>query len=411
MSVEQIQALVDEAAARLGRAVLVDDRDLRLVAASKDFGDADPARVWSLLHRRTRPEDVRHDELTRLPGPGYVPENPALELWQRLCVPVRCQGLLLGFVWVTDRYGEMSPEQVADVTDTAAEIGALLRERLVAGERDRALHRELVEALLSRDGATRAEAWEEAVDRGLLDEGGHLAVLFVRRAGPGTGAGAGTGTGSLPDVARLARDRPGLRALTATWPRRAIAVLAGPPGDGPGSSALTPSVRALADEIGKAGPWRVAVGGPVPGPEGLPAARRQADIALSTLRTAGVACWAELSADALLAQFPRQLWAGALLPAGIARLLADPSALVLLPTLSAFLDCAGEAQRTAAQLRVHRTTLYYRLSRIEQISGLNLRDGRDRLLAHLALRLHHLHGTRTFPTDVEEAARNPRRDD
>ena len=402
MSVEQIQALVDELAARLGRAVLVDDRDLRLVAASRDFGDADPARVWSLLHRRTRPEDVRHEEITRLDGPGYVPENPALELWQRLCVPVRCQGLLLGFIWVTDRYGEMSPEQVADVTGSAARIGVLLHDRLVAGERDRALHTELVEALLSRDAATRDEAWDEAVDRGLLDDGGHLAVLFVRRAASGD---ATPGKAFLPDVERLARDHPGLRALAATWPRRAIAVVAGRPGedlDGP--------ARALAHETGKAGPWRVAVGGPVPGPAGLPAARRQADIALSTLRAAGVACWAELSADALLAQFPRQLWTGALLPAGIARLLADPSATVLLPTLSAFLDCAGEAQRTAAQLQVHRTTLYYRLSRIEQISGLSLRDGRDRLLAHLALRLHDLHGAPAVATDVEEAGRNLRRD-
>src|SRR5208283_5228915 len=66
MSVEQIQALADGLATRLGRAVLVDDRDLRLVAASEDFGDADPARVWSLLHRRTRPEDVRHEEIARL---------------------------------------------------------------------------------------------------------------------------------------------------------------------------------------------------------------------------------------------------------------------------------------------------------------------------------------------------------
>jgi hypothetical protein len=393
MSVDSIQALVDELAARLGRAVLVDDRDLRLVAASRDFGDADPARVWSLLHRRTRPEDVGHEELIRLPGPGYVPENPAAELWQRLCVPVRCQGLLLGFVWVTDRYGEMPPDQVTDVTGTAARIGVLLHDRLVAGERDRVLHRELVEGLLSRDAATRDEAWDEAVDRGLLDDGGHLAVLFVRRGASGD---APAGTAFLPDVERLARDQPGLRALAATWPRRAIALVTGRAGedlDGP--------VRALAGEIGKAGPWRVAVGGPVPGPAGLPAARRQADIALSTLRAAGVACWAELSADALLAQFPRQLWANALLPAGIARLLADPSASVLLPTLSAFLDCAGEAQRTAARLQVHRTTLYYRLSRIEQISGLSLRDGRDRLLAHLALRLCQLHGAPAVPTSVE----------
>jgi sugar diacid utilization regulator len=183
---------------------------------------------------------------------------------------------------------------------------------------------------------------------------------------------------------------------------------------GSSGECLDQAVRALADDLGQAGSWRVGVGGPVPGMDELPAARRQADIALSTLDGSGVACWTELSADALLAQFSRQQWADALLPAGVARLLADPAASVFVPTLSAFLDCAGEAQRAAAQLRIHRTTLYYRLSRIEHISGLSLRDGRDRLLVHLALRLHQLHGAPSrpagaLPTDVEEQARNLRR--
>jgi hypothetical protein len=414
MSVEQIQALADGLATRLGRAVLVDDRELRLVAASQDFGDADPARVWSLLHRRTRPEDVRHDEIARLPGPGYVPENPELQLWQRLCVPIRCQGMLLGFVWITDRFGEIPPEKVADSERTAAEIGELLRDRLVAADRDRALHADLVERLLSRDAATRSEAGDEAVDRGLLDERGDVAVLLVRRAvaddvpaGAPPAAGSpdtGSPTVFLPDIERLARDHPGLRTLSARWPRRAIAVVASRPGE-----CLDRSVRALADELGKTGPWRVGVGGPVPGLAELPTARRQADIALSTLTDGGVACWTGLSADGLLAQFPRQLWRDALLPAGVARLLADPAGPALLPTLSTFLDCAGEAQRTAARLRIHRTTLYYRLSRIEQISGLSLRDGRDRLLAHLALRLHHLYGAPAPATDVQEPASNPQR--
>jgi hypothetical protein len=414
MSVEKIQALVDGLATRLGRAVLVDGRDLRLIAASQDFGDADPARVWSLLHRRTRPEDVRHDEITRLPGPGYVPENPELELWQRLCVPVRCQGLLLGFVWITDRFGEIPAEQVADSARTAAEIGVLLRDRLLDGERDRALHQELVERLLSPDAAGRRAAWDEAVDRGLLDEGGQVAVLVVRHGAVGSSAASEPGTDQPPgasrcDVERVSRDHPGLRVLSTCWPRRAVAVVTGRPGE-----SLGRPVRALADDLSKAGSGRVGLGGPVPGMTELPAARRQADIALSTLGDSGVACWTELGADALLAQFPRQLWADALLPAGLSRLFSDPAAPVLLPTLSAFLDCAGEAQRTAARLRVHRTTLYYRLGRIEQISGLSLRDGRDRLLAHLALRLHQLHGTVSLPTgalptDVEEPARNLRR--
>lgn len=386
MSVEQIQALADGLATRLGRAVLVDDRELRLVAASEDFGDADPARVWSLLHRRTRPEDVRHEEIARLTGPGYVAENPALELWQRLCVPVRHQGLLLGYVWITDRFGDLTEEQVADSAHTAAEIGVLLHGRLLAGGRDRARRHELVEDLLSPDAATRSAARDEAVDRGLLDEDGPAAVVLIRH-------GAGN-----EDVERVFRNQPGVRTLTACWPQRATVLVTGRDGEWLGRS-----VRALPGE------WRIGAGGPVRGLAELPVAKRQAAIALSTVEGSGAACWTELSAEALLAQFPHQAWADALLPAGAARLLADPAAATLLPTLGTFLDCAGDVQRTAAELRIHRATLYHRLSRIEQLSGLSLRDGRDRLLMHLALRLHDMYGAPRLATDDGERGRNPRR--
>src|ERR1035441_10114233 len=129
MSIEQIQSLVDALASRLRRAVVVDDQDLRLIAVSEDFGDADPARIWSLLHRRTRPEDVAYAEIKRLAGPVRIPENPALELWQRLCVPIRCQGLLLGFTWITDRYGDLADDQIADAAQTAEALGVVLRGR------------------------------------------------------------------------------------------------------------------------------------------------------------------------------------------------------------------------------------------------------------------------------------------
>ncbi len=51
-----------------------------------------------------------------------------------------------------------------------------------------------------------------------------------------------------------------------------------------------------------------------------------------------------------------------------------------------FLDCAGQASRTAALLGIHRQTLYYRLGRVEQLTGLDLGDGEDRLLLHMALK-------------------------
>jgi DNA-binding PucR family transcriptional regulator len=59
----------------------------------------------------------------------------------------------------------------------------------------------------------------------------------------------------------------------------------------------------------------------------------------------------------------------------------------LVATAAAFLDHAGNVQRAAAELRIHRQTLYYRLRRIEQLTGLDLGDGRARLRLHLAVTL------------------------
>jgi DNA-binding PucR family transcriptional regulator len=68
------------------------------------------------------------------------------------------------------------------------------------------------------------------------------------------------------------------------------------------------------------------------------------------------------------------------------RALLEPGHREMARTAEAFLDCAGQAGRTAARLGIHRQTLYYRLSRVEQLTGLDLDDGEDRLLLHMALK-------------------------
>lgn len=57
-----------------------------------------------------------------------------------------------------------------------------------------------------------------------------------------------------------------------------------------------------------------------------------------------------------------------------------------------YLDTAGDAKRTVAQLHIHRATLYYRLRRIEELTDLDLSRGDDRLAAHLSLKLARLVG-------------------
>ncbi len=59
-------------------------------------------------------------------------------------------------------------------------------------------------------------------------------------------------------------------------------------------------------------------------------------------------------------------------------------------TLETYLDHAGDVKSTAAELWLHRTTLYYRLRRIEEVAGVDLNRGEDRLLCHVALRLSRL---------------------
>lgn len=60
----------------------------------------------------------------------------------------------------------------------------------------------------------------------------------------------------------------------------------------------------------------------------------------------------------------------------------------LIKTLEAFYDNLGNLARTAEALHVHRNTLLYRITRINEISGLDLDDSEERLSLWLALKTH-----------------------
>lgn len=123
----------------------------------------------------------------------------------------------------------------------------------------------------------------------------------------------------------------------------------------------------------------------------LPAAWAQATAAARTAAArpllGPVAQWSEIGPYRMLAA----LAAG---PADdpATRALLGPAHRELARTAEVFLDCAGQAGRAAAALGIHRQTLYYRLGRVEQLTGLDLDEGEDRLLLHMALKASRLHG-------------------
>jgi hypothetical protein len=116
-------------------------------------------------------------------------------------------------------------------------------------------------------------------------------------------------------------------------------------------------------------------------------ARAAARVAASVPRFSPVAHWAELGAWRPVTEL------GGPDPV-VVSLLADP---VLTETAEVYLDCAGSASRAATALSIHRQTLYYRLSRIAAVTGLDLADGDARLLLHTSLRAAHLQRTPGLP--------------
>ncbi|MDT3399139.1 helix-turn-helix domain-containing protein, partial [Streptomyces sp. B1866] len=116
----------------------------------------------------------------------------------------------------------------------------------------------------------------------------------------------------------------------------------------------------------------------------VPAAWREAYAAARAARAeprlGPVAAWPDIGAYRLLTALP------AADPDPAVRTLLQPAHAVLAHTAEVYLDCAGQAGRTARELGVHRQTLYYRLSRAAQLTGLDLASGADRLLLHMALK-------------------------
>jgi DNA-binding PucR family transcriptional regulator len=73
-------------------------------------------------------------------------------------------------------------------------------------------------------------------------------------------------------------------------------------------------------------------------------------------------------------------------------LLGDVTYAHLLHTLETYLDLAGSVVATARALCLHRTSLYYRLQRVEELAGTDLKDGGERLRLRLSVKLARLAG-------------------
>ena len=102
--------------------------------------------------------------------------------------------------------------------------------------------------------------------------------------------------------------------------------------------------------------------------------------------------WEDLGAYRLLARAAATPRAQELIHPGLPKLFDLHSKESLVQTLEAYLDNGCDTKLTAESLFLHRASLYYRLQRIEAITGTSLKSGADRLALHSGLKLARLVG-------------------
>lgn len=371
---EEYQELIDEVSALLGTPATLEGRDFALIAfgahdSEDDAGTMDPVRTRSILRRRSTPAVRAWFEsfgITRASGPVRIPAEPgAGVLTGRICLPARHGGVVYGYIWLLD-HGTLGLDdpRLAAAGRAADRIG-----RLLAGQARAGAHRgELLHALLTAPPAAVPAAAAELAEA-VRRESQEALVLAAVTPAADPPAGPAAVPGGPAALCALPLDG-----------RPALAALLRPRGEGGPAQAAAVAARLLAGHPGAV----AGVSAPAAEFAALPEAWRQAGDAARAARAEPrlrpVARWDELGPYRLLTAL-----AGRPTDPAVAALLR-PAHRELARTAESYLDHAGQAGRTAAALGVHRQTLYYRLSRVGQLTGLDLADGGDRLLLHMALK-------------------------
>lgn len=381
---------VRELASSLGGPITIESVDGELLAFSPHDGLADPLRQLSILTQEAVPPELGlavRRWLARFPlvdgSITHVPGNVELGILPRVAVPVEGEEGLRGVVWVlmpTDGSWEgLAPRARALLDDLGSALGA-------GGRRHDDAVGTLEDLFSPLDAVSAAAARRLAVQHGWSRELG-MAVLVLRPS-PGwtidleaalqTGLRVADLTLGLHPAFGITRDDEAILVVPAAATTQAA--LAGALADA--------WVGALPDTVGRH--VRIGIAGWQPDLAHLRAGRDQARIAADLAdQDRPLQRWDRLGVLALAGALPTRV-ASSLVSPRVHRLLEQDPDGVLRRTVETYLDMAGRGTAAAERLRLHRTTLYYRLQRVQELTGVDLQDGQDRLELHLGLKFSHL---------------------
>jgi len=399
-----LQELAEELAEMLERSVAIDDARLRLLAHSPHRGEVDRARTESIIRRAVPRELVDYVYTCRDEATGLFVVTPRADLGledTRIGYPIVHQGSLLGFVWLLHSEGPADGEHQDAAEHAAAAAAVLIHREHLRGGSVRARDRELMDRLLGPDEGVRTAAAGAIRDEGLFT-GAAYSVIVAEVDRP-------DGRPTEEDRLALASGLAVVRSrrlpqdvLTVERGDSVILVVAASLGDDARERLLALAARLRETVLAESDTARCWVGVSrsrhdlAEAHRGVDEAMRAARVSRRVRTLGAVTAVETLGVYELLDQVPDDALRTMIHP-GLLELVEQGSRTdSLVRTLEVFLDSAGDVKAASEQLFAHRTSLYYRLRRIQELAGLDLSNGDDRLTAHLGLRIVRLmgiHGT------------------
>lgn len=393
---DRLQDLADQ----LGKPLVVLDVDLRVMAVSVHETDLDRMRL-SLLSagKNVALTDtmVKQHRLTSAVGPVRV--SSGADDTMRVVLPLRHEKRLFGYLyyWDDSVRGDLSQQEQDLLADGGAELGMLLSFRLSDLHYRMEHSRRLLTGLLGESSADRSRCAFGLLEEGLIENVDQYSVLVYRTPGA-----------SSISVTRLAVEA----TMEFTARSTTVKIVGGILGS-EGVLLFPRRVNRTRLQAIMARPGleqaRAGVGSVQGSLVQAAESYREARLAWQASRAdparyGRAAFWDDLGVDRLLLQLPLQDLTPTQFPAGVGRLLESPNGRDLARTLDTYLSAGGDVKETARRLGIHRSTLYYRLDRIRDVTGCDISDGVTRMDLHTGLRVAQLAGILPSPLESDGAS-------
>ncbi len=378
----ELQDVVDEASAVLGADTTLEDVEFNLIAYGSQRFAVDSVRQDSILRRHST-QGVRdwfeQFGISRSAGPVRTPPDPDQGLRARLCFPIRWHGITHGYLWALDEETPLDSPGVERVQALAEQAAAFLAQLSRRREEDAYA----VSDLLSTDVDKVDQAARRVEKRDSLPHGQQVQAVWVMAAQSPLPSGFAPHLWSLPRSVLLHRGPQSATLVVVSAPDRHDEVP---------RQVAEHALRVYSEELPAHWPGRLVAGIGNPRPrlnelrDSWAEARLAARVVAAIPELGRVGHWPDLGLYRLLASLPAQELVPLVHDAPVRALLtsSDPD---LIRTVAVYLDLAGNVHDAAAVLHIHRQTLYYRLTKVENLTGLSFANGQHRLRLHLALML------------------------